>query len=118
MSGENKFTIKYWPEEECRHKRFISYGSSTMSNAHLRGILIGSRGQCLKENVVDLNQDLLSAFGTLENLNQASVTKICQIKTIGAAKGAQIKAPLEVEKRMASKPTGVKIKLKSIQVFV
>ena len=41
-----------------------------------------------------------------------------QIKSIGAAKAAQTKAPLEVEKRMASKPTRVKIKLKSSQAFV
>jgi DNA repair protein RadC len=61
---------------------------------------------------------LLFAFGTLENLNQATVTEMCQIKDIGAAKAIQIKAPLEVEKRIASKPKGVKIKLKSSHVFV
>ena len=61
---------------------------------------------------------MLSAFGTLENLNQATGTEMCQIKDIGAAKETQIKAPLEVEKRMASKPTRVKIKLKSSQAFV
>ena len=43
---------------------------------------------------------------------------MCQTKDIGAAKETQIKAPLEVEKRIASKPKGVKIKLKSSQVFV
>ena len=43
---------------------------------------------------------------------------MCQIKGIGAAKVAQIKAALELEKRMASKPTGVKVKLKSSQAFV
>ena len=43
---------------------------------------------------------------------------MCQIKAVGAAKAAQTKAPLEVEKRMASKPTRVKIKLKSSQAFV
>jgi DNA repair protein RadC len=67
---------------------------------------------------VDLSQNLLSAFGTLENLNQATGTEICQIKDIGGAKAAQIKAPLEVGKRMASKTTGVKIKLKFSQAFV
>ena len=43
---------------------------------------------------------------------------MCQIKGIGAAKVAQIKAALELGKRMASKPTGVKVKLKSSQAFV
>ena len=72
----------------------------------------------LKKYAVDLSQELLIAFGTLENLNQATVTEMCQIKDIGVAKATQIKAPLAVEKRIASKPKGVKIKLKSSQVFV
>jgi DNA repair protein RadC len=57
-------------------------------------------------------------FGTLENLNQATGTEMCQIKAIGAAKVLQTKAPPEFGKRMASKPTRVKIKLKSSQAFV
>jgi DNA repair protein RadC len=72
----------------------------------------------LKKKAVDLSQKLLSAFGTPENLNQATDTEMCQIKAIGAAKAAQTKAPLEVEKCMASKPTRVKIKLESSQAFV
>ena len=43
---------------------------------------------------------------------------MCQIKAIGATKAVQTKARLEVGKRMASKPTRVKIKLKSSQAFV
>ena len=89
-----------------------------MSNTHLRGILTGSRCRRSKKNAVDTSQNLLSAFGTFENLNQAKGTEMCQIKAIGAAKAAQTKAPLEVEKRMASKPTRVMIKLKSSQAFV
>ena len=72
----------------------------------------------LKKYAVDLSQELLIAFGTLENLNQATVTEMCQIKDIGAAKAKQIKARLDVEKRIPSKPKGVKIKLKSSQAFV
>lgn len=118
MSGENRSAIKYWPEDERPRERLIKYGSSTMSDAHLLGILIGSGDRRSKKNAVDLSRDLLSAFGTLESLDQATVTEMCQIKGIGAAKAAQIKAALEVGKRMASKPTGVKIKLKSSQAFV
>jgi DNA repair protein RadC len=43
---------------------------------------------------------------------------MCQIKAIVVAKATQTKAPLEVEKRMASKPTRVNIKIKSNQAFV
>ncbi len=118
MPGENKSAIKYWPEDERPRERLIKYGSSTMSDAHLLGILIGSGDRRSKKNAVDLSRDLLNAFGTLENLDQATVTEMCQIKGIGAAKAAQIKAALEVGKRMASKPTGTKVKLKSSRAFV
>ena len=45
-------------------------------------------------------------YQAFENIDQASITKICQIQGIGAAKAAQIKAALEVGKRMAAKTSG------------
>ena len=71
-----------------------------------------------QKNAVDLSRDLLNEFGTLENLDQATVTEMCQVKGIGPAKAAQIKAALEVGKRMASKPASIKIKLKSSRALV
>ncbi len=118
MPVKNKSAIKYWPEDERPRERLIKYGSNTLSDAHLLGILIGSGDRRAKKNAVDLSRDLLGVFGALENLDQATVTEICQVKGIGAAKAAQIKAALELGKRMASKPTGMKIKLKSSHHFV
>ena len=77
-----------------------------MSDAHLLGILIGSGSAARKKNAVDLSRDLLNAFGTLENLDQATVTEMCQVKGIGSAKAAQIKAALEVGKRMGLRGRG------------
>ena len=118
MSGKNSASIKHWPEDERPRERLIKYGSSSMSDAHLLGILIGSGDRRAKKNAVDLSRDLLNKFETLENIDQASITEICQIKGIGAAKAAQIKAALEVGKRMAAKTSGKKIKMKSSKVFV
>lgn len=118
MPGKNSVSIKYWPEDERPRERLIKYGSSTLSDAHLLGILIGSGDRRAKKNAVDLSRDLLNEFGTFENLDQATVTEMCQVKGIGSAKAAQIKAALEVGKRMASKPASVKVKLKSSRAFV
>lgn len=117
MPGKNSASIKHWPEDERPRERLIKYGSSSMSDAHLLGILIGSGDRRAKKNAVDLSRDLLNKFGSLENIDQASITEICQIKGIGAAKAAQIKAALEVGKRMAAKTSGKKIKMKSSRVF-
>lgn len=118
MPGKNSSAIKHWPEDERPRERLIKYGSSALSDAHLLGILIGSGDRRSKKNAVDLSLDLLNVFGTLENLDQASVTEMCQVKGIGSAKAAQIKAALEVGKRMASKPRSMKNKLKSSRAFV
>ena len=118
MPGKNSASIKHWPEDERPRERLIKYGSSTLSDAHLLGILIGSGDRRAKKNAVDLSRDLLNTFGTLENLDQVTVTEMCQVKGIGSAKAAQIKAALEVGKRMASKPANTKIKLKSSRAFV
>jgi DNA repair protein RadC len=90
-----------------------------MSGAHLLGILIGSGDRRAIKNTVDLSRDLLNKFGFFENIDQASITEIYQIQGIGAAKAAQIKAALEVGKRMAAKTSGIgtKIKMKSSRVF-
>jgi DNA repair protein RadC len=63
-----------------------------MSNAHLLGILNGSKVGAQK-NAVDLIQELLSAFVTLENLSQATGTETCQLKDIGMTKGDINKYP-------------------------
>ena len=118
MPGKNSASIKHWPEDERPRERLIKYGSNSLSDAHLLGILIGSGDRRAKKNAVDLSRDLLNVFGSLENLDQASVTEMCQVKGIGSAKAAQIKAALEVGKRMASKPTDIKNKLKSSRAFV
>ena len=118
MPGKNSSSIKYWPEDERPRERLIKFGSHSLSDAHLLGILIGSGDRRAKKNAVDLIRDLLNKFGTLESLDQATVTEICEVKGIGSAKAAQIKAALEVGKRMASKPISMKNKLKSSQAFV
>jgi len=75
MSGENKSAIQYWPEEERPHKRLINYGSNTMPNKHLRGIQIGSR--CRPSQICGgFESRIAYEFGTIENLNQATVTEM------------------------------------------
>ena len=88
-----------------------------MSDAHLLGILTGYGDRRARKNAVDLSRDLLNKFRTFENIDQASITEICQTQGKVAAKAAQIKTALEVGKRMSAKTSGKKIKMKSSRVF-
>ena len=88
-----------------------------MSDAQLLGILIGSGDRRAKKNAVDLSRDLIKKFGILENIDQASITEIFEVKGIGTAKATQIKAALEVGKRLAAKTSEKKIKMISSRDF-
>ena len=67
-----------------------------MSDAHFLGILIGSGDLRARNNAVDLSRDLLNKFETLESIDQASITEICQIQEISLVKTTQIKQPLKL----------------------
>ena len=71
-----------------------------------------------KKNAVDSSRDPANAFDNMENLDQTTVTEVCQVNRIGYPKALKIKAALEVEKCMASKPASDRIKLKSSRAFV
>jgi DNA repair protein RadC len=86
------------------------------SNLHLLGILIGSGDRRERENAVDLSRDVQNKFLIMENIDQASIIEICHIQEKDATKAQQIKAVLEVRKKMLSKPSK-KIKMKSSRNF-
>ncbi|QPJ63917.1 MAG: JAB domain-containing protein [Candidatus Nitrohelix vancouverensis] len=111
-------SIKHWPEDERPRERLIKYGGSVLSDAQLIGIIIGSGDPQTKKSAVDLGRDLLAKFGDFYSLDRASISELCAIKGIGDAKAAQIKAALEIGKRMAAQRCGVKIKLGCAEDFV
>ncbi len=102
MVDRYKSSIRHWPEGERPRERLIKFGSDKLSDAQLLGILIGSGDRRAKKNALDLSRDLLQTFGDFQKIDQASVSELCSIKGIGSAKAAQIKAALEVGKRMSS----------------
>jgi len=66
------------------------------------------------ESVIVTAQKLLTKFGNLKNLASASVEELTQIKGIGLAKAAQIKATFELSKRLEDPSIeGPKITVKS-----
>ncbi len=117
MAGRIDSSIKHWPKDERPRERLVKYGEDKLSDAQLLGILIGSGDHRAKKNAIDLSRDLLTYFGSFKQLDQATVSELCQIKGIGEAKAAQIKAALEVGKRMSSQGTGKKIKMRTSQDF-
>jgi DNA repair protein RadC len=90
--------IRDLPVELRPRERLIYAGAGALSTAELLAIIlrVGGRG----ENVIRLAERLLSTLGGVAGLAQASFDELRATPGVGEAKAAQIKAALELGKRM------------------
>jgi DNA repair protein RadC len=91
-------SIKEWPEDERPRERLLKHGPSAMSDAQLLAIILRTGGG--GRSALDIGMDLLNTFCSFRELEQASLTEFSAIKGIGKAKAAQIKASIEIGKRL------------------
>ena len=91
-------TIHDMPTGERPRERLQHYGPEALSTAELMAILLrtGSQG----ENVLALATRLLVQFGGLGGLVKASFCELSAVKGVGQAKAAQLKAGLEIGRRL------------------
>jgi DNA repair protein RadC len=91
-------TIKELPSSERPRERLLHYGANALSNAELLAIILRTGIQ--DENAVRVGQRLLSTYDNLAGLVRASTSELIDEKGLGPAKVAQIKAALELGRRM------------------
>ncbi len=91
-------TIHDLPQGERPRERLEHYGAGALSSSELLAIIlrVGTGG----ENVVRVAERLLARYEGLPGLAQATVSELCQEKGIGQAKAVQIKAALELGRRL------------------
>jgi DNA repair protein RadC len=91
-------TILDFPLDERPRERLQNYGAAALSNAELLAILlrVGSPG----ENAVALGTRLLTEFGGLAGLARAGFRELTAIRGVNIAKAAQLKAGLELGRRL------------------
>lgn len=102
------FTIHDLPVEERPRERLVKFGEQSLSAQELLQILLG-RGVA-GESVVITAQKLLSQFGSLQKLAEASIEELSSVKGIGLAKSAQIKAAFEIGRRLSTQSLPYKSK--------
>ncbi|MDH3674180.1 MAG: DNA repair protein RadC [Anaerolineae bacterium] len=97
-STKYHLTIHDFPVGERPRERLQHYGAAALSNAELLAILlrVGSPG----ENVLALSTRLLKDFDGLSGLAKASFGELTAIKGVSIAKVAQLKAALELGRRL------------------
>jgi len=92
------YRIRDLQEAERPRERLISLGPQVLSSAELIAILlrVGVPG----ENAVQVGQRLLQQFGGLPGLHRAPFEELVLQHGIGEAKAAQIKAAIELGRRL------------------
>lgn len=96
------FTINDLPISERPRERLIKLGSESLSSQEVLALILG-RG-IKGESVMFTAQRLLSQFGNLGDIADASIEELSSVKGIGVAKASQIKAASEFGKRTAKCP--------------
>jgi DNA repair protein RadC len=97
---EYRPTIRQLPASERPRERLRDHGAGALSSSELLAIIL--RTGTPSENVLALATAALARFGGLPGLARASFGELCAQHGMGEAKAAQIKAALELGRRLLS----------------
>lgn len=105
-------TIKEMPTEERPRERLARLGPEALKDAELIAVIL--RTGTNKVSVLTLAEKLLTEFGNLRRLAQATVEEITtRVKGVGKVKAIELKAALELGKRLAHYTKAPSQKIKS-----
>ena len=92
-------TVRELPSNERPRERLEHFGPQALSQAELLAIILrtGTRG----DNALSLANKLLSKYGGLPGLVRADFRELCAEHGMGEAKSSQVKAALELGRRLA-----------------
>ncbi len=95
-------SITNWPEDERPREKLLKYGAHTLTNTELLAILIrvGVKGK----SAVDLARQIIRETKGLRGLDKLESKDLFNIKGLNIAKIAQIKASIELAKRILEEP--------------
>jgi len=98
--GGLAYRIKDLKSSERPRERLAQLGAQVLSTAELLAVLlrVGVRG----ENAIQLGQRLLQDFNGLSGLQRASYAELKSQHGVGDAKAAQIKAAIDLGRRLAA----------------
>lgn len=94
----NDYTLNDLPNFEKPRERLQHFGPDALSVQELLALILG-RG-VHGEPVMVICQRLISKFGSLQGIADASLEDLCQIKGLGVAKASQLIACFQLQKRL------------------
>ncbi len=100
--------LREMPTDERPRERLERYGPQTLQSAELLAIIL--RVGTAKENAIELASRLLRQYGGLGGLLSMDFAELCHVHGLGVAKAAQLKAALELGRRVTL-PEGARPKI-------
>ncbi len=104
-------TVHDMPNDERPRERLQHYGSQALSTSELLAIIL--RTGTTQDNVIELASKLLVKYGGLAGLMRAEFSELCNEYGLGIAKTAQLKAALEIGRRMGMLQTEERYQIRS-----
>jgi DNA repair protein RadC len=95
-------TIKEWPEQDRPREKLLDRGAESLTEAELLAIVLRTGNASTGESALDHGRLLLQQFGGLKGIDGAPVQSLKVVKGIGPAKAAQLKASLELARRLGA----------------
>lgn len=102
IEAEYHATVHDIPLDDRPRERLQKYGADTLSTSELLAIIL--RTGTPRENVMDLAKRLLIKYSDLSGLMSADFHELSNEYGIGPAKTCQLKASLEIGKRLSMLP--------------
>jgi DNA repair protein RadC len=104
-------TVRELPSSDRPRERLQHFGPQALSMTELLAIVLrtGTRG----DNALELANKLLAKYGGLPGLVRADFRELCAQRGMGVAKSAQVKAALEIGRRLASAQVDNRYKISS-----
>lgn len=93
-----QYLLRDVPLEERPRERMMNYGAEALSHAELLAILL--RTGTKDESVMHLANRIMRQVGSIRQLVDLSIEELTEIKGIGTAKAIQIKAGIELGRRI------------------
>lgn len=103
-SVEYRIKMKELPEEMRPREKMLKNGAEALTTAELLAVLLRTGTDSM--SAVDLATFLLARSGGLLGLTERSAHELCEIRGIGPAKAAEIKAAVEIGRRLSCEVSG------------
>lgn len=104
------YRIQNIPESDRPRERFLKLGAEAMATHELIAVILGSGMKGTP--ILQLSQNIIAHFGSLEQLAEATIEELCQVKGLGKVKAIQLKAAMQLGMRAkgAFSPPKTKVK--------